>query len=33
MLSTEPGRHDIPVVFDDVSYDIRSMHLHVNTIK
>ena len=30
MLSTERRRHDVHVLFRDVSYDVRNVHRHVN---
>ena len=30
MLSTERQRHDVHVLFGDVSYDVRRAHWHVN---
>ena len=30
MLSTERRRHDVHVLFDDVSYDVRNAHWRVN---
>ena len=30
MLRTERRRHDVHVLFGDVSYDVRSVHWHVN---
>ena len=29
MLSTERRRHDVPVLFGDVSYDVRNAHWRV----
>ena len=30
MLSSERRRHDVNVLFDDVTYDVRSAHCLVN---
>ena len=30
MLSIERQRHDVQVLFGDVSYDVRNAHCHVN---
>ena len=30
MLSTKRRRHDVHGLFDDVSYDVRKVHWHVN---
>ena len=30
MLSTERRRHDVHVLFGDISYDVRNVHWRVN---